>query len=410
MRRTVDVKSKPPLQFTMARRAMEKASATLICVLLGGAVLVAQNKPPSAAATAHIGKGYELEQKDQYAEAAQEFRAALATDPGASNARYQLAVCLFALGEREASRKEFESLQKATHGDPSITYYLGRLDLLAGDAAGAIHRLEPLMSAPPFPDAPFYLGSAYLTKGDVPGAIKWLRKGTQIDPRDFRVHYRLARALQQAGLRKESEEEYTRSTELRENYNETARQSTACNQAIRAKPIEEARAVCNAMFDPNDPDRLTTLGMLYGENGKYAEAIEPLKRAAELDPDSFEVFHNLGLTYFRLKRFPEARAPLEKAVSLRPDFFGSNALLGAALYSLKDDQAAYRVLDFAHRLKPEDADTVELLFRVSVILGNQFAGAADYANSLKFLTRAGELRPGSPELERRIAEVKSLAR
>jgi tetratricopeptide (TPR) repeat protein len=390
---------------------METAFRTLICLLLGAAVLIAQNKQPaSTAATAHIGKGYELEQKDQYAEAAREFRAALAIDPGASSARYQLGVCLFALGEREESRKEFESLQKATHGDPSITYYLGRLDLLAGDTPGAIHRLEPLMSAPPFPDTPFYLGSAYLTKGDVPGAIKWLRKGTQTDPRDFRVHYRLARALQQAGLLKESEEEYTRSTELRENYNESARQSVACNQAIRAKPIEEARAVCNALFDPNDPDRLTTLGMLYGENAKYAEAIEPLKRAAELDPDSFEIFHNLGLTYFRLKQFAEARAPLEKAVNLRPDFFGSNALLGATLYSLKDDQAAYRVLDSAHQLKPDDADTAELLFRVSVILGNKLAGAGDYTHSLKFLTKAAELRPGSPELQRRIAEVKSLAR
>src|SRR3984893_7571604 len=150
--------------------------------------------------------------------------------------------------------------------------------------------------------------------------------------------------------------------------------------------------------------------MLYGENGKYIEAIVPLKRAAELDPDSFEVFHNLGLTYFRLKRFAEARAPLEKAVRLRPDFFGSNALLGAALYSLKEDQAAYRVLDFAHQLKPDDADTAELLFRLSVILGNKFAGAGDYTNSLKYLTRAAELRPGSPELQRRIAEVKNLAR
>jgi tetratricopeptide (TPR) repeat protein len=147
---------------------------------------------------------------------------------------------------------------------------------------------------------------------------------------------------------------------------------------------------------------------LYGENGKYQEAIEPLARAAQLDPESFEVYHNLGLTYFRLKRFAEAREPLEKAVSLRPDFFGSNALLGATLYSLKDDPSAFRVLDFAHQLKPDDADTAELLFRVSVILANKSAAAADYGASLHFLSTAASLRPGTPEIERRIAEIKNL--
>jgi tetratricopeptide (TPR) repeat protein len=38
-----------------------------------------------------------------------------------------------------------------------------------------------------------------------------------------------------------------------------------------------------------DPE---TLGIAYGENGKYEAAIEPLKRAAQLDPDSFEILHN----------------------------------------------------------------------------------------------------------------------
>jgi Flp pilus assembly protein TadD len=169
-----------------------------------------------------------------------------------------------------------------------------------------------------------------------------------------------------------------------------------------------ARALCNRIFDPNDPDKLTMLGMLYGENGKYEEAIELLKRAAELDPGSFEVYHNLGLTYFRLRRFAEARAPLEKAVSLRPDFFGSNAILGATLYSLRDDEAAYRVLEFAHRLKPEEADTAELLFRVSVILGDKHAASADYAAALRFFEKAAELRPADPQLQNRIAEIKKL--
>jgi Flp pilus assembly protein TadD len=364
--------------------------------------------PSSVTATAHIGKGYELVQNDQFAEAAQEFRVALALDPSALNARYQLAVCLFALGERDASRKEFERLRKETKNDSNVAYYLARIDLLAGDTASAIRRLAPLMRHPPFNDASFYLGSAYLTSGDLDHAVKWLRIAAQSDPHDFRSHYRLARALQQKGLHAEAEQEYALSTQMREHYNETARQSTACVQAMRASSGTGTRDICNRLFDPNDPDKLTTLGILYGENGKYQEAIEPLARAAQLDPESFEVYHNLGLTYFRLKRFAEARQPLEKAVSLRPDFFGSNALLGATLYSLKDDPSAYRVLDFAHQLKPDDADTAELLFRVSVILANRSAAASDYKASLNFLTTAAGLRPGTPEIERRIAEIKNL--
>lgn len=370
--------------------------------------IVAQGQSGRDTSTAHVGRGYELVQNDRFAEAAEEFRAALALDPGAVQVRYQLAVCLFAVGELDESRKEFLRLLALTDRDPKVIYYLGRLDLLAGNSDGAIRHFESIVENPPFPDTTFYLGSACLDKRDTKSAIEWLHKAIQSDPRDFRFHYRLARALQQAHRQKEAEEEYTLSTQLRERYNEASRQSQTCAQVLRVQPIAEAREICSRLFDRNDPDKLTTLGILYGENGKYEDAIEPLKRAADLDPDSFEIWHNLGLSYFRLKRFSEARSPLERAVALRGNFFGSNALLGATLYALQNDEAAYRVLDFAHELNPDDADTSELLFRVSVILGKKLESAGDYANSLKLLQRAEVLHPGDSELHRQIEEIMNL--
>src|SRR5579871_3443157 len=82
----------------------EMRAAILILLGLSRIATAAQNT--STAANAHIGKGYELEQDERFAEAAAEFRAALALDPGAVNAHYQLAVCLFAIGDRDASRHE----------------------------------------------------------------------------------------------------------------------------------------------------------------------------------------------------------------------------------------------------------------------------------------------------------------
>jgi len=125
-------------------------AALVIILCLSGIAAGAQSNS-SAAATAHIGKGYELVQDERFAEAAEEFRAALTLDPDAVNARYQLAICLFAMGEHDASRKEFERVCVVTRHDPKVEYYLARIDLLGGNPAAAIRRLVPLMAKPPFP-------------------------------------------------------------------------------------------------------------------------------------------------------------------------------------------------------------------------------------------------------------------
>lgn len=386
------------------------------CLLLAANCLLpsAYGLPPtplcgqSDSTEAHVGKGYEYVKDERYQEAAGEFQAALALNPALVPARYQLAVCYFALGRRPEARSEFERLRKQTAADPSVVYYLGRLDLLEGDSESAIRRLKSISSEPPFPDAAYYLGSAYLKKNDLKSAETWLRKAAELNPRDFRIHDHLARVYQKAGRRAEAEQEYARSSELREHYNEAAQQAVACSNQLEARSVEEPRDTCQKLFDPDDSDKLTLLGMLYGQHGKYAEALPALQRAAELDPESSEVQHDLGLTYFRLQRYAAARSPLEKAVALRPDFFGSSALLGATLYALGEDGGAYRALDHAHQLKPQDEDTRNLLFKVAALLGQKMCAKKEYATCLGYLKKAAELRPADPEVHRRLADVYGL--
>ncbi|MFN7998075.1 MAG: tetratricopeptide repeat protein [Bryobacteraceae bacterium] len=378
-------------------------------LMLAGMRVAAQTSSP---ALAHVGEGYRLIQAERWQEAAAEFRAALALDGHLARARYQLGICLFALGQREESRAELLRVARETGEQPAVEYYLGRIDLLSGNAAAAIARLKSITGDPPFPDTAFYLGCAYLAAGKTPDAIEWLRKAAAAAPHDFRTHYRLARALQSAGNSAEAEREYQLSTEAREHYNQAARGATECSQALKQGVTDNARAICRKLADPNDPDTLTMLGILYGEAGDYPDAIEPLTRAGQLDPDSFEVFHNLGLTYFRLRRFEEAVPQLERAVAERPDYFGSNALLGAALFMLKRDERAHDILSHAHQLNPSDPDTRQLLFQEATLLGARSYASQEYAKAKRYFEEAAALRPedaqarlGATSASKKMAEI-----
>ncbi|HSM76257.1 MAG TPA: tetratricopeptide repeat protein, partial [Bryobacteraceae bacterium] len=171
----------------------------------------------------------------------------------------------------------------------------------------------------------------------------------------------------------------------------------------------DAHTVCDRIFDRNDPDKLTLLGMVYGRHGRYEDSLPPLQAAARLDPDSFEIFHNLGVSYFRLRRYSDAEAQLSRSIALRPDYFGSNALLGATLYLLKRDEEAYRVLDHAHQLNPSSEETATLLFQEAMLLGQRNFQGRNYEDAVRYWRKAAGIRPDDPAVQERIAGAMALA-
>ena len=358
----------------------------------------------SDAAEAHAGKGNELLRDRRYTEAAKEFQTALALEPHLVRVRYQLAVCWFNVGQLKQSREEFERVRRESWGDASVTYYLGRIDLLEGDTESALREFKSIVSAGPFEDTYYYLGLACLNTNQVEDAKLWLRKAAQAQPGNPHIHDHLARVYQKLGQRSEAEKESVLAAQSRQRLEEASRLTDDCGRGLATQPLEEAQTACQKLFDLSDEHSLLTLGVLYGQHGYFERALEPLRRAAQVDPDSEEIQYNLGLSYFRLRRYREARTPLEKAVALQPDFFGPSALLGATLYSL-EDELAYPLLQHAHRLNPQHAETAELLFRVSVGLGQKEFLAKKYTRSLTFLKQAAELNPSVPDVHRLLAEV-----
>lgn len=354
----------------------------------------------------HLAQGYAALRNNRYHEAENEFRAALALNPRlVLRARFPLAVALFQAHNLTQARREFEAVRQSVGDQPNVMYYLGRLDLMEGNADAAIRALTRAATKPPFPDTAYYLGYAYLNKGELAPAEKWLSKAVQLVPNDPAVRYRLGILYRREGRNKEARESFALSEKLRNEQVEQDRLRLQCLQKLKESTLAEARPVCEQLDDPHDAAKLTILGTIYGEHGDYEDALKPLRRAAELMPHSPQMEYNLALCYFHLKQFEKAREPLAEATKRWPDLYNINALYGLVLLHLGQNRAAYNALRHAHNLDPQDAEITHLLFQLSLALAEQSRKTKQYAAALKFLKEAAQIFPKDPEPLQRMANV-----
>jgi Flp pilus assembly protein TadD len=360
-------------------------------------------------AEAHLGKGYDALRQDRYDAAVAEFRSALRLDPSlVMRARFPLGVALFELKQSDEARREFESVRHEVGEHPNVSYYLGRLDLLDQNFAGAVRNLGNAIAKPPFPDTAYYLGLACFKEGDLAAAEKWLKQAAQGNPRDSLARYQLGMVYRKQGREEKARKAFAESAKLRRRDTDESELRTECAQKLDTGPRAEARAVCQRLYDPDDAERLTMLGTIYGQHGDLEAALEPLRRAAELAPERPQMQYNLAFTYYRMGRFEEARAPIAKAVERWPDIFQLNFLYGSVLAKLGDDAAAYQALARAHELNQQDAGAADLLYRTTLGLARKSLVALQYPDALRYFDEAAKLRPGDPEPHREMAGIYTL--
>ena len=373
-----------------------------------------QETPPAEPATnvtpeAHLSMGYDALKLDRYDVAVREFRAALTADPALSlRARFPLAVALFELHQSDEARRQLELVRGEVGDHPNVFYYLGRLDLGDHKYASALRNLKLAAANPPFPDTAYFLGYAYFKQGDLTAAEKWLREASRLTPRDARVPYHLGLVYRKLGREQEATKALALSEELRRRDSNESRIRLECRQKLDQGLREEARAVCEQLYDPDNADKLTELGTIYGQHGDPEAALKPLRRAAELAPHSPQMQYNLALTYYQLNQFEKARGPLANSLQRWPDLFQLNALYGAVLVRLGEDVQAYQVLHHAHELNPQDPETTNWLYSLTLGLSQESKNASRYSDSLRYLEEASSLRPQEPEPHRRMAEIYTL--
>jgi tetratricopeptide (TPR) repeat protein len=400
----------PPKKITTPRLWMV-LPAVLILILVPLAVAQEEKSPnPSSGAKespdTHVGQGYEALRQDRYDAAVEEFRAALQLDPKLTlRARFPLAVALFEMKKLQESRHEFDAVEREVGVHPNVSYYLGRLDLEDQKFEDAIDKFNQAAENPPFPDTAYYLGYAYFKHGDLADAEKWLKQALALIPNDARVPYQLGLVLHKEGKEEEAKASMAQSSEQRKRDSSQSELRVACAQKLEKGTREEAHEVCDQLFSANDAENLTALGTLYARYGDVEDAVKPLRRAAELEPQSPQMQYNLALAYFQLGRLEEARAPLAIALARWPDIFQLNSLNGAVLAKLGEDQKAYEALHHAHELNQQDGATSDLLFLTALQLARKANAAGHRAESRGYLEEIIKLKPQEPEPHREMAKI-----
>lgn len=354
----------------------------------------------------HLGKGYEALKQEKYGDAAEEFRAVLGIDPTlVMRARFPLAIALFEEHQTAEARRELETVRQAVGDQPSVVYYLGRLDLDEHDYKKAVTNLNKASAKPPYPDTAYYLGLAYARDGNTQDAEKWLKEAVRLHPDDSRAQYQLGLLYRKEGREEEANRAFQKSKEQKAQSEKLSQLKYECGQELGRGVSEKAITVCAQLYDPSDADKLTALGILYGQHGELERALKPLARAAELQPQSPQAEYNLAFTYYQLKRYADAQGPLASAVERWPDLFPLNALYGAVLWNLGETQAAYEALDRAHRLNAEDAGTTDMLYVTTLELAKQSANSHADAEEIRYLQEAASLKPGDPEPHERLVSL-----
>lgn len=299
-------------------------------------------------------------QAERYEEAAAQFRQALEYDRTLDDARKNLGICEFEIREYTTARTAFEQLTASKYHGVAI-YYLGRLDLIEGNLDAAIARLESVDEKSGIVDATYFLGVAYFKKASYEEAIKALRNCLALNPRDFRAHQWLAKALAKVGRADEANQEFKKTRGLHQYYTEGSTAIAGCRALLMEKKTIEAWVACKPLLDTDDVDKVTAIAMLFAKMDDQVHAMTAWERAVNLDPDSPEANYNLAFACFQRKQIGCAKHYAQVAFQLWPQFPEASILYGTILYMVADDLEAVKVLTRAHELRPDDTNVNRLL-------------------------------------------------
>jgi TolB-like protein/tetratricopeptide (TPR) repeat protein len=116
-----------------------------------------------------------------------------------------------------------------------------------------------------------------------------------------------------------------------------------------------------AAVQPNDPTVFSSLGLIQRRQGRWAESLANLRKAAQLDSGNIGYQRNLLASLTTARRWDEARKIQERLVALRPGDLGELQSLADLNYDATGSMQAAKA--FLAGLTPEQREDPDVLYR-----------------------------------------------
>jgi len=380
--------------------------------------------------------------QDYLTKAVEQYKLAMKFDPNSSHLNSELAELYFQTGRTSDAMDELEEVIKRSPEDVDARRLLGRIYVrsLGEPAQGnsqrrsqsetlkrAIAQFEKIAEVDPKDaESLLVLGRLYRLSSDYTKAEATLKKALALEPENEEVLVTLAELysdlgdakgaaelLEKLSTRNNNPRLLARLGESYEKSREHAKAADVYRRALERDPknadymkalgsnlmfadqLDEAIKVLESAVqaDPQDPATFLRLGQAYRQKRDYDKALESLKKAQGLAPDSMEVTYNLAL-------LNEVQGRPEEAARLLKKLLEDTAKPAGAEYTTREKanrSIFVERLGFLSRGQEKYAEA-EQYFRQLVDLDADGAGRA-YANIIDTLKQARDYKRAREEAD-----------
>jgi tetratricopeptide (TPR) repeat protein len=330
-------------------------------------------------ATAKFNRAVDLQQQGKLAEAAEEYRAALAIKADYVDAQANLGVVLARLGRYEEAVAAYESALKLAPQLTPILLNLGIAHYRAGKFDLAVAVFQKLLEQrPDVTQARQLYGLSLAALGRDEEAVKQFEQTLDAAPPDAAALYTLGLAylrLGKPGFRA-TLERLAAFPEGRPALHLLQGQAFLRDQEFE-KALEELQSATK--LNPDLPRLHFSTGLAHHQLGHNKEAVAAFEEEAKRSPQDFTTIYYLADALEKDGDTESARERVGVALKLDPQSPEANGLLGRILFKQGKATEAVKPLEFAAAKKPSDHEARYTLARVYQRLGRREDAAREFA-------------------------------